>query len=83
MASDWVALCNFVRDADNQAELNADGDEVALEAGPEGAVALFGHADPLNEPVAAHGPFVMTTREEIIQAVRDYQAGRVGDVRLA
>jgi len=31
---------------------------------------------PLSEPIAQHGPFVMNTREEIMQAVADYQAGR-------
>jgi redox-sensitive bicupin YhaK (pirin superfamily) len=39
---------------------------------------LYGHADPIGEPVVAHGPFVMTTREEISQAIRDYQAGLFG-----
>lgn len=35
---------------------------------------------PLNEPVARGGPFVMNTREEILQAARDYQSGRFMDV---
>ncbi len=39
---------------------------------------LYGHADPIGEPVVAHGPFVMTTREEIGVAIRDYQAGLFG-----
>lgn len=56
-------------------EVDRDGDEVALEA-PGEAVALFGHAAPFGEPVVAHGPFVMNTREEIMQAVEDYRAGR-------
>ena len=59
--------------------LAADGDHVALavpqDAG-EDAVLLFGHADPIGEPVVAHGPFVMNTREEIGEAIRDYQAGK-------
>ena len=33
---------------------------------------------PTGEPVVAHGPFVMTTREEIGEAIRDYQAGLFG-----
>ncbi len=57
------------------AELNGDGDEVAIEAESDG-VLLFGHADPIGEPVVAHGPFVMNTREEIQRAILDYQEGR-------
>jgi redox-sensitive bicupin YhaK (pirin superfamily) len=39
-------------------------------------VVLSGEAIP--EPVAQHGPFVMNTREELVQAFRDYQEGRMG-----
>ena len=35
---------------------------------------------PIREPVAWMGPFVMNTREEIVEAVRDYQAGRLGSI---
>lgn len=55
-------------------ELGDDGDALALRA-TDDSVLLFGHAEPLREPVVAHGPFVMNTREEIAQAIRDYQAG--------
>ncbi|MFN3584348.1 pirin family protein [Phenylobacterium sp.] len=57
------------------AELDLAGDTVEITASSDACV-LFGHAEPLNEPVVAHGPFVMNTPEEIYAAVRDYQAGR-------
>jgi redox-sensitive bicupin YhaK (pirin superfamily) len=54
-----------------------DGDGLELRAGPEGAQALVLAARPLNEPMAHYGPFVMNTREEIDQAIRDYDEGRL------
>jgi len=59
------------------AELDRDGDRVAI-ASPDGATILFGDGSPFAEPIVAHGPFVMNSREEIQQAVIDYQAGRFG-----
>jgi redox-sensitive bicupin YhaK (pirin superfamily) len=56
-------------------DMNDDGDEVSIEAIADSLI-LFGHATPLREPVVAHGPFVMNTREEIVDAIRDYQAGK-------
>jgi quercetin 2,3-dioxygenase len=58
-------------------ELDDNGDSVDIVAESD-AVLLFGHADPIGEPVVAHGPFVMNTREEIQQAARDYMDGKFG-----
>jgi len=62
--------------------LGDDGDEVQIQA-TEDSVVLFGHAPPCDEPVVAHGPFVMNTPEEIMDAIRDYRAGRFGNVTVA
>ncbi len=39
---------------------------------------IFGHGEPFNEPIVAHGPFVMNSQEEIREAFQDYQSGRMG-----
>ncbi len=55
-----------------------DGDRVvvAAAAGAAAAGVLIVAGRPLREPVARYGPFVMNTREEIMQAFEDYRAGR-------
>jgi redox-sensitive bicupin YhaK (pirin superfamily) len=60
-------------------ELDTQGDRVAIEA-ITGARLVFGHGEPIAEPVASYGPFVMNTADEIRQAIVDYQAGRMGVV---
>ena len=57
----------------------AGSDGVRLTAGVEGARAIFIAGQPLNEPIAQHGPFVMNTNDEIFQAVEDFRAGRLVD----
>jgi hypothetical protein len=53
----------------------SDGDAVTLTAGPDGARAILLAGRPLLEPIVQYGPFVMNTREEIEQAINDYQNG--------
>jgi redox-sensitive bicupin YhaK (pirin superfamily) len=52
-----------------------DGDAVTLTGGPQGARVILLAGRPLLEPIVQYGPFVMNTREEIEQAIRDYQNG--------
>ncbi len=58
--------------------LSSEGTSVEIVAGASGAALLLLDGEPIDEPVVAHGPFVMTTPEEIRQAIADYQAGRMG-----
>ncbi len=48
------------------------------ESAPEPARALLIAGQPLHEPIAQYGPFVMNTRDELMTAVEDFQAGRMG-----
>jgi redox-sensitive bicupin YhaK (pirin superfamily) len=62
----------------------ADGDEMTIAADDDSSLdVLLLAGEPLHEPVARYGPFVMNTREEIVQAVRDYQEGRLGAIDAA
>lgn len=51
------------------------GDEIKVQAGPEGIRFLLISGAPLEEPVAWHGPIVMNTKDEIQQAIRDLRNG--------
>ena len=65
---------------DGQLALLGAGDSVRLRAGGSGARLLLLAGVPLSEPVARYGPFVMNTRQELITAVRDYEAGKLGEI---
>jgi hypothetical protein len=57
------------------AGLLSTGDRLSIVAGDAGARVLVLAGKPIGEPVVQYGPFVMNTREEIEQAIADYQAG--------
>jgi redox-sensitive bicupin YhaK (pirin superfamily) len=60
-----------------------EGDEVRIENPSDSTTTLelllIGGV-PLNEPVARYGPFVMNTKQEIFQAIEDYQNGKMGEI---
>ena len=63
-----------------------DGDALSIEASqtqdarsPNLDVLVLG-GQPIREPVYFHGPFVMNTKEEIIDAIKDYHAGKLGTI---
>jgi redox-sensitive bicupin YhaK (pirin superfamily) len=57
---------------------NADGVRVTAS---EAARFILIAGQPLNEPIVQHGPFVMNTKEEIMQAVNDYRSGKMGPLK--
>lgn len=59
------------------AGLLTSGDRAVIQAADEGARMLLLAGRPIGEPVVQYGPFVMNTREEIEQAIADYQSGRL------
>lgn len=62
------------------ADLDRTGDTIRLTAGSRGARVLIGGGEPIGEPLARKGPFVMNTEAEIAQAYDDYRSGRMGRV---
>jgi redox-sensitive bicupin YhaK (pirin superfamily) len=65
-----------VYDAKNHSLVLFDrGDEIGVQAGPEGIRFLLVSGRPLEEPVAWYGPIVMNTQSELNQAVRELQNG--------
>ncbi len=68
--SDQVPESHFVL-------FGTQGEEFEIEA-TENALVLVLGGEPIPEPIAAHGPFVMNSREELIQAFNDYNDGKFG-----
>ena len=65
-----------------QVGILADGDgELLMEAAADDVIhILLVAGEPLNEPIAKYGPFVMNTMEEIQQAFMDYRSGKLGKI---
>jgi len=59
------------------ATLSAEGERVTLEPKADSKLLILS-GEPIDEPVASYGPFVMNTQEELVQAFEDYKSGRMG-----
>jgi hypothetical protein len=54
-----------------------DGEDIELEASQQSVVLILS-GEPIHEPIASYGPFVMNTEAEIKQAYEDYNNGKFG-----
>jgi quercetin 2,3-dioxygenase len=61
------------------AVLDRAGEQVQIEAAGEARVLLLA-GEPIDEPVVGYGPFVMNSRQEIMQAIEDFNSGRFGQM---
>jgi hypothetical protein len=62
---------------DNFVLFSNEGSDFVLEA-TEDCIALVLSGEPLNEPIAAQGPFVMNTRQELVEAYNEFYSGKFG-----
>jgi len=74
-----VKINDEVAEAIELIQFERDGRIVMLESDSTSRILVL-TGRPIGEPVAGQGPFVMNTREEIQQAMQDYQAGKMGHV---
>jgi redox-sensitive bicupin YhaK (pirin superfamily) len=56
-----------------------DGADIKIKA-LEDSLALLLSGEPIDEPIVGHGPFVMNTRQEIDQAINDFNRGAFGSI---
>lgn len=61
------------------ATLSTEGERITLEPKEDSKLVILS-GEPINEPVASYGPFVMNTQEELVQAFQDFKSGRMGSI---
>ena len=74
-----VEISNVNYSKEQALALEKDGDKYFMKA-KEGSKLLIFSGEPIDEPVASYGPFVMNTKEELVQAVEDFNANRMGNL---
>ena len=54
-----------------------EGEEIAITAGEDSTLLVLS-GEPINEPIASYGPYVMNTQAEIVESIREFQSGKYG-----
>lgn len=74
-------ILNYTEDVplDHLALFKNEGESFTIKASQDSIVLILS-GEPINEPIAAHGPFVMNTREQIMEAFQDYELGKFGEL---
>lgn len=70
-------LEQLIQDENQFVQFNQDGKGISIKAHKESKLLLM-TGEPFNEPVHSYGPYVMNTQTEILEAMRDYQMGKMG-----
>jgi len=68
---------DLIQNKNQLIEFNQDGNQFSIQAKANSKL-LFLSGAPLNEKVKTYGPYVMNTQSEIMEAMRDYQTGKMG-----
>ena len=68
---------DLIQDENQLVEFNQDGSQFSIESKAKSKL-LFLSGEPINEKVKSYGPYVMNTQSEIMEAMRDYQMGKMG-----
>ena len=68
---------NLKKGATQMVTFNQDGDAIQIEANKESTLLVLS-GEPINEKVSQYGPYVMNTQTEVLEALKDYQMGKMG-----
>jgi quercetin 2,3-dioxygenase len=73
-----IEISNKQIPANHLAVFEPDGNQIQIQATQPDTIVLYLSGEPILEPIYSYGPFLMNSRDEIIQAIDDYNSGKFG-----